>query len=344
MAEVAYIDKKFSSGSQEIIAHARAICEAYRTQGYDLTLRQLYYQFVSRDLIANKDTEYKRLGSVINDARLAGELDWEYIVDRTRNLRSLAHWDTPSDVIEAAARGFRMPKWDRQPYHVEVWIEKDALVGVLEQACQPLDVPYFSCRGYTSQSEMWYAAQRLGGALQEGKKVRIIHLGDHDPSGIDMTRDIEERLAMFMAQDIGISDMKEIGRNADEIDYGWELNYYGPSAIGEAAGVEFVNDDENLFEVDRIALTMAQIRQYDPPPNPAKLSDARAADYIINYGSSSWELDALEPTALAALITNAVLRYRDDELWEEAAAEEADERIVLTAASQRWSEVKEMLS
>jgi hypothetical protein len=144
---IAYRDKSFSRGSLAVIDTARQICAEYQRQGFDLTLRQLYYQFVARGFLANKDTEYKRLGNIINDARLAGLLDWDYIVDRTRNLRGLAHWDEPSSVIDSAAYSYRTDRWANQAHRVEVWIEKDALVGVITNACNRLDVPFFSCRG-----------------------------------------------------------------------------------------------------------------------------------------------------------------------------------------------------
>jgi hypothetical protein len=182
------------------ILDANEIISQYQAQGLTLTLRQLYYQFVSRDLIANNQKEYKNLGSIMNDARLAGLVDWNAMEDRTRNLRSLGHWDEPSSIIESAASSFRIDKWHNQPYRLEVWIEKDALVGVIEGVCARNDVPYFSCRGYTSQSEVWAAARRLAEYARRGQQPMIIHLGDHDPSGIDMTRDIADRLAIFEPQ------------------------------------------------------------------------------------------------------------------------------------------------
>ena len=165
-------------------ARAPFIAE-YAAQGYDLTLRQLYYQFVSRDLLPNRQSEYKRLGDIINDARLAGLVDWEAIVDRTRNIRALSHWSDPASIVKAAANSFAVDKWADQPKRVEVWIEKDALVGVFEPVCEELDVPLFSCRGYTSQSEVWGAAQRLEKYLMADQEVVILHIGDHDPSGLD---------------------------------------------------------------------------------------------------------------------------------------------------------------
>ncbi|WP_031039777.1 hypothetical protein [Streptomyces sp. NRRL F-5650] len=214
MTRIAYVGKRFSQSSLDLIATAESICRDYAAQGFDLTLRQLYYQFVARGYIANKQTEYKRLGGIVNDARLAGLLDWDYIVDRTRNLRGLSHWDNPESVIQSAAYGYRTERWANQPHRVEVWIEKDALVGVISQVCQRNDVNYFSCRGYTSQSELWGASQRMIRYEQAGQKPVIIHLGDHDPSGVDMTRDIEDRMALFGA-DVTV---QRIALNMDQVE------------------------------------------------------------------------------------------------------------------------------
>jgi hypothetical protein len=214
MALITYVPKKFSAASLDLIATAASICRSYAEQGYDLTLRQLYYQFVARGYLANKQTEYKRLGSIVNDARLAGLLDWNYIVDRTRSLRGLSHWDDPESIIRSVAYGYRTERWSTQPYRVEVWIEKDALVGVITGVCQRNDVDYFSCRGYTSQSELWGAAQRLSRYERKGQKPIIIHLGDHDPSGVDMTRDIQERLELFGAD----VDVRRVALNMDQVE------------------------------------------------------------------------------------------------------------------------------
>jgi len=201
MPRIRYVAKNFSATAVGVIREANAIIAEYAAQGYDLTLRQLYYQFVSRDLLPNRQSEYKRLGDIINDARLAGLVDWEAIVDRTRNIRALPHWSDPAAIVQAAASSFAVDKWAEQPRRVEVWIEKDALVGVFEPVCEELDVPLFACRGYTSQSEVWGAAQRLERYLVACQDVVILHFGDHDPSGLDMTRDIRERLRLFLLHD-----------------------------------------------------------------------------------------------------------------------------------------------
>jgi hypothetical protein len=161
MAKQRFIDKSFKPASLALIRQANEIIDEYIEQGYSLTLRQLYYQFVARDFIENSQRAYKRLGDLINNARLAGLIDWDAIEDRTRNLARLAHWNDPGEIIESAASQYRVDKWRGQPYRVEVWIEKEALAGVIGKICNRLDVAYFACRGYVSQSEMYSAAVRL---------------------------------------------------------------------------------------------------------------------------------------------------------------------------------------
>ena len=296
MTHITYIEKRFSKNSRAIIGNACEIIEEYERQGFVLTLRQLYYQFVARGLLANKQSEYKRLGSIINDARLAGLISWAALEDRTRHVRRNSHWDKPRDILEAARDSYAIDKWAGQPYRPEVWIEKDALIGVIEQICGRLDVPFFSCRGYTSQSAQWRAGQRFAEARDNGQTPIVFYLGDHDPSGLDMTWDNWKRLNLFC------------GHDRQDV----EDHYTKDAAYQET---QFDGLD---VEVNRLALNRDQIEQHNPPPNPAKFTDTRILTYVRLYGKSSWELDALDPVTLSGLIERAVLDIRDDGLWNKA--------------------------
>ena len=181
MPKIQYKEINFRGKSLELINLVNQVINEYKNQGYELTLRQTYYQLVARGYIPNNERSYKNIGNLINDGRLAGLIDWYSIVDRTRNLRGNSHWGKPEDVIASARYSYLLNKWDGQPNYVEVWVEKDALVDIVGQACIPLDTPYFSCRGYTSQSEMWSAAQRFIDQSYRDNRY-IIHLGDHDPN------------------------------------------------------------------------------------------------------------------------------------------------------------------
>ena len=330
---IAYETKRFGAETLEVIGWANEILRDYERQGYDLTLRQLYYQGVARDLIPNNERSYKRLGSIVNDARLAGRIDWDHIVDRTRNVRRQQHWIDPAEIIKATADSFKVSLWEQQGDYVEVWIEKDALVGVITRVCNELDVPYFSCRGYTSQSEMWAASQRLLAPIIDGKKVTVLHLGDHDPSGIDMTRDIEDRLRLFIGSDYA---RHRIGEHSD---------FESLSEVNREVTIgQWVQEADDRLEIRRIALTMDQITQYDPPPNPAKLSDSRAAGYVELYGYESWELDALPPDVLSALVREHVMALIEGATWDAALEREAEGQRLLRQASQKWTEIVESLN
>ena len=278
-------NKRFRASTLELIDTCNIILDEYAQQGFDLSLRQLYYQLVSRDFIENSQKAYSRLGDIVSDARLAGLLDWDMIVDRGRSTQTNSHWEGPADILQAAAKSYQIDKWALQPCHVEVMVEKQALEGVLLPACQRLDVPFTANKGYSSQSFMYRKGRSLQYYREQKRKdIVVLYLGDHDPSGLDMDRDLQERLEMFTG---------------------------GP------------------VHVERLELLHAQVLQHKPPPNPAKVTDTRAKKYMSQYGQVSWELDALNPTILASLVDIAVKTYRDNELWEDAVAEEEEGRAAL---------------
>lgn len=216
---IKYESKEFSRAHQAIIETANEIIAEYDSQGFTLTLRQLYYQFVARDVIPNSIQSYKRLGSIINDARLAGVVSWTAIEDRTRNLQSLSTWDTPGEIMQSAVDSYLRDKWADQDYRPEVWIEKEALVGVIAGICNRLEVPFFACRGYNSQSEQWRAGMRFSHYRKNGQEPIVFHLGAHDPSGIDMTRDNRTRLGLFAGGNV---ELKRLALNYDQVEQ------YGP--------------------------------------------------------------------------------------------------------------------
>lgn len=303
MARVAYQNMKISQDRLDVVEQCNAIIAEYQADGLLLTLRQLFYQLVSRDIIPNTVQSYKRVGDIVNDARMCGLMDWNAIEDRTRNLDSQPHWDSPASILDVCADQFRVDRWEDQPNYVEVWVEKEALAGVFAQACKPLDVPLFCCRGYTSQSEMWGAAQRFIRKIRQGKAVQILHFGDHDPSGIDMTRDIIDRITMFVKHHVG----------------------------AQVA----------LFQVHRLALNMDQVEQYNPPPNPAKITDSRFSGYEAIYGDKSWELDALNPRILNALVRHEVGLYTVDSVMEKTRDTEAKARGLLRVVADQWDHIEE---
>ena len=270
-----------SSKSAYLINYINDILNDFESQGYKLTLRQLYYQLVSKGIIPNSVAEYGKIGNVVSRGRLAGFIDWNMIEDRLRIPQSRGHWDNPKHIIEAAARSYYQARWKNQDNYIEVWCEKDAVSNIIEPVCYRWDVTFMANRGYSSQSAMYEASRRIHHAQTENKDIKIIYLGDHDPSGIDMTRDIKDRLGIF-------------------------LNFRCVS----------------FEDVDRIALNMDQVEEYNPPENPAKVTDSRFQGYADIYGYSSWELDALEPKVLENLVENKIKDFINPDLWDETIVEE----------------------
>jgi hypothetical protein len=310
MPRIAYVKRRFQSATMSIIQEANSILQEYHDEGFTLTLRACYYRFIAEDLFPdswvddrynksnglqpgtkNTNKSYKRLSSILSEARLAGLIDWDFVEDRVRQLAERPKWNSPESFMDSVIPQYHIELWNGQKFYCEVWGEKDSVSDILAKACDPLDVPYFICRGSTSQSEMWAASQRLGNLLSSGFKVVILHLGDHDPSGVDMTRDIQDRLALFCEHDVGEVPL-----------------------------------------VNRIALTMNQVDELNPPPNPVKASDANAAKYVQKYGHECWELDALRPQYMVKLITDWVTNYLDVPAFEKRLKKEDGERKALEKA------------
>lgn len=280
MAREKFKDRNFTGKAMAQITQANQIIADYQADNLRLTLRQLYYQFVSRNWITNEEKSYKNLGKTISEARLAGLVDWDSIEDRGRVV-SIYDRSPGADIeadVKAAIDYFALSKWEQQPEYVELWVEKQALAGVLEPIASRYRVPLMVNKGYSSQSAMKEAAERF--REFSDRDCTLIYLGDHDPSGEDMVRDIGDRLETF-----GVT-----------------------------------------VTVDKVALTMAQIRKFNPPPNPAKVTDSRAAAYIRKHGNSSWEVDALPPRELNRLITAAIVEHVDQDLWDEVKAKQEAEK------------------
>lgn len=281
-----FITKRFGPDALEMIETINGILDEYVDAGYDLSLRQLYYQLVSRNTVENTERSYKNVGNLVSDARLAGLIDWEIIKDRGREMVQNPHWSSAASIVAACANQFRVDRWENQPNYVEVMVEKQALEGVLIPVCSEWDVPFTANKGYSSSSAIYEASKRFLQRAEDDKALFILYLGDHDPSGIDMTRDVNDRMELFLS--------------------------------GSGASVQ------------RLALNMDQVREMNPPENPAKITDSRAAGYIKRFGHSSWELDAIEPRRLAAIVSGAIERLVDKPAWMVSGKRQQEGRDALT--------------
>lgn len=217
MARELFEAKNFQQKSLDLINTVNGILDEYAAQGYTLSLRQLYYQLVARDYIENSMRSYKRIGEIVSAARLAGLIDWDMIEDRARETIIPPAWESPADIVRTAAQQFRLDRWEGQKNYVEVMVEKDALSGILRPVCRDLHVRFTANRGYSSSSAMYEAGKRILAAARSGKNPHLLYLGDHDPSGIDMTRDITDRLQLFSHDRILARQINRLALNIDQV-------------------------------------------------------------------------------------------------------------------------------
>lgn len=280
MARRSYNSGSLRPESRRLLDQTIKIVEGYEARGYQLTVRQLYYQLVSRNLVPNTTAAYQRISKLVTKARMSREIEWDSIVDRARRPIMPGEYKDMAEFIRAVRNSYRRRRWEGQRNYVEVLVEKDALAGILEPVTSRYHVLLLANKGYLSASAMHDLAQRLLYNDLHSRKCHILYLGDHDPSGLDMVRDISYRTLMFDA----------------------------------------------VASIDRLALNMNQIKRYKPPPNPAKMSDPRADEYIREYGSESWELDALDPAVLADMVERGIRRLLDIPKYEAAVAREAAEK------------------
>jgi hypothetical protein len=223
--KIQYEPRVFGAVPLSVVQAAERICTDYDRQGYRLTLRQLYYRFIATDAFpesrrdpvsGTKNTEknYKWLGDLVSNARIGGYIDWRHLEDRTRETQGGdAGYGSPQSAVRAMANWYNITHWDDQPEYVEVWVEKEALADVIARPTSRWDVAHFACKGSPSTSSIHDAAQRLRSFEDAGRKTTVVYLGDHDPTGIDISRDIQARLRMFWSD----ARVDRVALNMDQV-------------------------------------------------------------------------------------------------------------------------------
>lgn len=175
--------------TQRIIDEAYDILSAFNP----MTVRQVYYQLVSRQVVENSRSRYQAVSDALVDARLEGIIPWHWIEDRLRRPRHVSMWNDLATFAETVRRSYRRDVWATQPRRLEVWLEKDALSGIFEDVLSGYGVTLNVGRGYDGWSSIRNAAVRFG----DGSSLTVLYFGDFDPSGEDMVRSLIDRLAQL---------------------------------------------------------------------------------------------------------------------------------------------------
>ena len=288
--------EQWSCQQSSLLRNIIDLAAEYQKMDIKLTNRQMYYQLVATDFIPNAMEVYKRVSKFITDARYGGYLDWKIFEDRGRQTRPPSEWKNIGALIDTSLKAYRLPRWKDQDFYVEVLCEKQALESVLKPVTKKWHVQFGYNKGYTSAASMYDLYQRVLAGIFDNKDVIILYFGDHDPSGIDMVRDIETRITEFLTNG--------------------ELNL-DPTIVNDR------------FSVEALALTMDQVIELNPPPNPAKISDPRAKEYIKAYGNVSWELDAIDPMLLQKIAEDGILRYLNQGKYDSVVKQEEEEAKAL---------------
>jgi hypothetical protein len=238
---------KLNPKNKERLNIINDIIVRYQEQGLKLTLRQLYYQLVIENIIPNNSSEYTKLSKLLVEGRMFGIVDWNAIEDRTRRPYIPYSVDDIDDAIEDTINQYRLDRMKDQDVYIEVWVEKDALSGVLRRVTEKYHIHLIVNKGYGSCSSMYDASQRILRAMKNNKQCFILYLGDHDPSGMDMTRDIDKRLKEFEVE----CEVKRIALTSKQIKkYNPPPN---PAKLKDPRSKEYIKEfGNNSWEVDAL--------------------------------------------------------------------------------------------
>ena len=177
------------------VAELRATLHRVIRRYQPMTVRQVFYQLVSMGAIGKTEQEYKgTVCRLLAEMRRDGELPWRWIADNTRWQRKPTTYRGLDHLLDETARLYRRALWEKQDAYVEVWLEKDALAGVLVTVTSEWDVPLMVTRGFASLSYLHTAAEIIASV---GKPAYLYYLGDRDPSGVVIDRKIEQDLRTF---------------------------------------------------------------------------------------------------------------------------------------------------
>lgn len=165
-----------------------------------MTIRQVFYQLVSKDAITKDEAGYKKVMRQIRDMRRVKLIPYSWVADNTRWVRRPNTYRDATQFLEDQCRHYKKSVWESQPNDIEIWCEKDALAGVIGDVTYSWDVPLYVAKGYSSDTLAYNA---VNAHQDKGKPVRIYYFGDWDPSGVQMAHDLEKKIRAF-ASEMGV--------------------------------------------------------------------------------------------------------------------------------------------
>jgi hypothetical protein len=161
---------------------------------YPMTLRQCFYRLVSIGVIENTRRDYQALSTYLTKARADGRINYAWITDRSRPEYYVDAFENPAEYADLIKRSYRKDYWHSQPRHIEVWTEKDSIIGSIEPVTNELGVTVRVGRGFLSTTRAYEIAQRFQAISDGDKIIWVFYLGDFDPSGVAIEEDAAARV------------------------------------------------------------------------------------------------------------------------------------------------------
>jgi hypothetical protein len=156
-----------------------------------MTVRQVFYRAEVLGLVEKSEQGYDVVQRRLVDLRERSAISWDWITDGTRWIHGVNTYDGLDSFMDDMAGGYRRDAWRDASQRVEIWLEKDALTGVLCPVADKWGLPLYVTRGFASLSYLHQAARQ---AIRDGRPVTILVLTDLDPSGIAIAEHVEEKL------------------------------------------------------------------------------------------------------------------------------------------------------
>ena len=316
----------FRGKNLELVQRAIAILSEEKP----MTLRQLFYRVISAGALRNSQQEYKRLNSIMTRLREAGDVPRRWIVDHVRATLKPSSWSGLADFGDTVRDAYRKNFWASLDHHVEIFVEKDAIAGTIQPVTAEYDIALRVCRGYASVS---FAGEIADEWQQIKKPIFAYYLGDFDPSGFDLERDLRLKLERYS------------GRFCFQ-DESWDEERYW-------AKVKSV--DASSFCWGRLALQYLDFDDHNLIALPVKKGDNRAEAFLMEHGGLSQaeaaaerrdrstpgpaicaEVDALPPIELRRRVQEAIESHIDQERWKRLQAVEEAEKQTLAKVMKRW--------
>lgn len=278
--------------SRQLIDWARVILE----REWPMTIRQIFYRLVSKGLIKNTKSDYQRVIRLMTIARNDGRIPFDWIVDRSRPVYNPPVFKDAQAYAETVKRSYRRDYWTSQPFHVELWCEKDTISGSIAGVTDELGVTVRVGRGFNSTTR----AREIAAVLADTTKPKVIlYCGDHDPSG----------------------------RNAEEEGLSRVLAHYR-CITG--------NSQARDVDLRRLAIHKEDIKKFNLPPLRVKDTDSRTPGFVRKYGHDCVELDALPPNELRGRIRVNITGLLDRVAWDRAIACEKVELASIVDTVGKW--------